>query len=103
MPTLNEIAANHAKMAKTLTREPTEACERQHLVVGGFEVSSVDEPQHMPLHLIVEAQDNPLGQAAGYLLRACWPGGVKFLCANPSFRYHPVTLGNIRPRYGASF
>ena len=68
MSTLNEIAANHAKMAKKLVGESTEMCERLPLVVGGFEVSSVDEPPHIALHLIAAAQDNPPGQAAGYLL-----------------------------------
>ncbi|MHC8354722.1 hypothetical protein ACYZTL_05650 [Pseudomonas sp. LB3P81] len=68
MSTLNEIAANHAKMAKKLAGESTEMCERQPLVVGGFEVSSVDEQPHMPLHLIAGVQDNHPGQAAGYAL-----------------------------------
>lgn len=67
MSTLNEIAANHAKMAKKLEGESTEMCERQPLVVGGFEVTSVDEQPHVPMHLIVAAQDNHLVQVAGYL------------------------------------
>ncbi|MHC8287277.1 hypothetical protein ACYZUD_10730 [Pseudomonas sp. XS1P51] len=67
MSTLNEIAANHARMAKALAGESTEMCERQPQVVGSFEVSSNDEQQHIPLHLIAGVQDNPLGLAAGYL------------------------------------
>lgn len=66
MSTLNEIAANHAKMAKILAGESTEVCERQPQVVGGFEVSSIDEQQHIPLHLIAGAQDKNLGQATGF-------------------------------------
>ncbi|MCP1517694.1 hypothetical protein J2Y74_002004 [Pseudomonas migulae] len=68
MSTLNEIAANHAKMAKKLAGESTEMCERQPLVVGGFEVTSVvDEQPHVPMHLIVAGQDSHLVQAVGYL------------------------------------
>jgi len=67
--TLNEIAANHARMAKAQTGESTEMCERQPQIVGGFEVSLVDEQQHIPLHLIAGVQqDNHLGQATGYSL-----------------------------------
>lgn len=66
MSTLNEIAANHARMAKILAGESTEVCERQPQVVGGFEVSSIDEQQHIPLHLIAGAQDNNPGQAIGF-------------------------------------
>ncbi|MCU1760977.1 hypothetical protein NTD84_14790 [Pseudomonas sp. 14P_8.1_Bac3] len=68
MSTLNEIAANHAKMAEKLAGESTEMCERQPLVVGGFEVTSVDTQPHVPLHLIASAQDNPLGPVVGYAL-----------------------------------
>jgi hypothetical protein len=56
-------------MAKALTGESTEMCERQPQIVGGFEVSLVDEQQHIPLHLIAGVQqDNHLGQATGYSL-----------------------------------
>ena len=64
--TLSEIAANHAKMAKKLAGESTEMGERQPLVVGGFEVSCVDQQPHMPLHLIAGAQESALAQAAAY-------------------------------------
>lgn len=64
--TLSEIAANHAKMAKKLAGESTQLSERQPLVVGGFEVSNVDEAPHMPLHLIAGGQDSVLVQAAVY-------------------------------------
>jgi hypothetical protein len=65
--TLNEIAANHAKMAKASAGESTELSERQTQRVGGFEVSSIEPQQHAPLHFIVSAHDNHLGQAIGYL------------------------------------
>jgi sortase (surface protein transpeptidase) len=41
--------------------------ERQLQIVASLEVPSIDA-QHMPLHLIAGAQDNHLGQAAGYLI-----------------------------------
>ncbi len=65
MSTLNEIAANHARMAKAKEAEIIALGERQVQVVGGFEVTTL-EVQHMPLHLIAGAQDNQAGQAAGY-------------------------------------
>jgi hypothetical protein len=55
-------------MAKKLAGESTEMCERQPLVVGGFEVTSVDTPPHVPLHLIANAQDTPTGQISGFAL-----------------------------------
>ncbi|MBK5355822.1 hypothetical protein JFU37_25400 [Pseudomonas sp. TH41] len=67
MSTLNEIAANHAKMAKASAGESTELSERQTQRVGGFEVPSIEPQQHVPLHFIVGAHDNHVGQAVGYL------------------------------------
>ncbi|WP_030130289.1 hypothetical protein [Pseudomonas sp. QTF5] len=67
MSTLNEIAANHARMAKAKEEESTGLSERHLQIVGSFEIPSIDE-QHIPLHLITGGQDNHLGQAAGYLL-----------------------------------
>lgn len=68
MSTLNEIAANHARMAKAKAEESTGLSERHLQVVGSIEIPCIDEPQHIPLHLITGVQDNHLGQAAGYLL-----------------------------------
>ncbi|WP_223484988.1 hypothetical protein [Pseudomonas sp. A-RE-19] len=68
MSTLNEIAANHARMAKAKEEESTRLRERHLQIVGSFEIPSTDEQQHMPLHLITGVQDNHLGQATGYLL-----------------------------------
>ena len=68
MSTLNEIAANHARMAKAKEQESTGLSERHLQIVGSFEIPSIDEQQHIPLHLITGVQDNHLGQATGYLL-----------------------------------
>ncbi|WP_460146075.1 hypothetical protein [Pseudomonas sp. S2_A02] len=67
MSTLNEIAANHARMAKAKEEESTELYERHVQIMGSFEIPSLDEQPHMPLHLITGGQDNHLGQATGYL------------------------------------
>ncbi len=48
--------------------EATEPSEQQPLIVGSFEVVSIETPQHMALHLIAGAQDNHLAQATGYVV-----------------------------------
>ncbi|WP_237150716.1 MULTISPECIES: hypothetical protein [Pseudomonas] len=63
MSTLNEIAANHARMAMAKAQESTGLNERHLQIVGHFELPCVDAPPHVPLHLITAAQDNPLGHA----------------------------------------
>ncbi|RON49878.1 hypothetical protein BK666_05575 [Pseudomonas frederiksbergensis] len=63
MSTLNEIAMNHARMAKAKEEESTGLSERHLLIVGSFEVPSVEAQQHIPVHLIAGALDNHLGQA----------------------------------------
>jgi hypothetical protein len=63
--TLNEIAANHARMAKALVEESTGLSERHTQIVETFEVPSIDA-QHVPLHLIAGVQDNHFGQVSGY-------------------------------------
>ncbi|MVV47488.1 hypothetical protein EJA72_04360 [Pseudomonas sp. PB120] len=68
MSTLNEIAANHARMAKAKEEESTGPAERHLQIVGSFEMPSMEEQQHIPLHLIAGAQDSNLGQAAAYSL-----------------------------------
>lgn len=65
MSTLNEIAANHARMAKALAEKSTGLSERQTQIVETFEVPSIDA-QHVPLHLIAGVQDSHFGQATGY-------------------------------------
>ncbi|ALI03709.1 hypothetical protein C1Y08_27355 [Pseudomonas sp. FW306-02-F02-AA] len=68
MSTLNEIAANHARMAKANEEESTGLSERHLQIVGSFEIPAIDAQQHIPLHLIAGVQDNHFEQATGYLL-----------------------------------
>ncbi len=67
MSTLNEIAMNHAKMVKRLADESIALEQRQPLVVGGFEVSSLDTPHHLPLPFIIDVQDRNLELTAASL------------------------------------
>ncbi|MHC8387286.1 hypothetical protein ACYZTM_04360 [Pseudomonas sp. MDT2-39-1] len=66
MSTLNEIAANHARMAMAKAAESTGLSERHLQIVGSVEIRTPDEQPHVPLHFITVAQDNHLAQAAGY-------------------------------------
>ena len=68
MSTLSEIAANHARMAKTKVQESTGLIERHVHIVGSFEVPSLEEQSHIPLHLMTGVQDNHLGQVPAYQL-----------------------------------
>ncbi|MGE8068641.1 hypothetical protein [Pseudomonas sp. NPDC089569] len=68
MSTLNEIAANHARMAKAKELEATGLSERPLQVVGSIEITSLEKPQEVPLHLIAGAQDNSLGQIVGFMI-----------------------------------
>ncbi|WP_253423664.1 hypothetical protein [Pseudomonas sp. GGS8] len=58
MSTLNEIAANHARMAKAKEEESTGLSERHLQIVGSFEIPSIDDQKRIPLHLITGVQDN---------------------------------------------
>ena len=68
MSTLNEIAANHARMAKAKEVEATGLSERQLQIVGSFEIPSLEPQQHVPLHLIAGAQESNLGQVVGFMI-----------------------------------
>ncbi|MDI2595041.1 hypothetical protein POF45_26990 [Pseudomonas sp. 681] len=68
MSTLNEIAANHARMAKAKEQDSTGLSERHLQIVCSFKIPSGDAQQHIPPHLISGTQDNHLGQAAGCLV-----------------------------------
>ncbi|MFK8331882.1 hypothetical protein M2D63_017900 [Pseudomonas sp. BJa5] len=57
MSTLSEIAMNHARMVKRLAEESVAPLERQPLVVGSFDVCTMDTPHHLPLHFLMDAQD----------------------------------------------
>jgi len=64
--TLNEIAMNHARMARAA--ESTEPSERQLQIVGSFEVPSIEVPQNISLHLIAGVQEGHLAHATGFAL-----------------------------------
>lgn len=57
MSTLNEIAMNHARMAKEQAAESIELSERHLQILGSFEVTSIDAQQTIPPHLIAGAQE----------------------------------------------
>jgi len=67
--TLNEIAANHAKMAKALAEESTMLTERHSEILGSFDApsSSTHAKQHIPLHLLAGLNDNQPG-VTGYMV-----------------------------------
>jgi hypothetical protein len=54
-------------MAKAKEEESSGLSERHLQIVGSFEITSIDEQQHVPLHLMAVVQDNTLVQA-GYAL-----------------------------------
>ena len=64
MSTLNELAANHAKMAKALAQESIAVDERKPQIVGSFEVPSIDDEALVPLHLMAGVQDTQPGLTA---------------------------------------
>lgn len=68
MSTLNEIAANHARMAKEKQEEATRLSERPLHIVGSIEVPSLENQQQVPLHLIAGAQDGLGAQVIGFLI-----------------------------------
>lgn len=67
MSTLNEIAANHARMAKAKEQESTGLSERQLHIVGSFEIVTPVEQPHVPLHLVAAAQDSSLALASAFV------------------------------------
>ncbi|MBV7546260.1 hypothetical protein KW849_08120 [Pseudomonas sp. PDM26] len=68
MSTLNEIAMNHARMAREKAAESTEPSERQLQIVGSIEVPSIEVQQSIPLHLIAGVQEGHLAHATGFAL-----------------------------------
>lgn len=68
MSTLNEIAMNHARMAKEKEEEATRLNERQLQIVGSIEIPSLENQQTVPLHLIAGAQDGLGAQVVGFLI-----------------------------------
>ncbi|CAK9889425.1 MULTISPECIES: hypothetical protein [Pseudomonas] len=58
MSTLNEIAANHARMTNAVAAGTTEPSERQPLLVVGFQApAALDGHAPVPLHLMLAAQE----------------------------------------------
>jgi hypothetical protein len=55
-------------MAKAKEPESTGLCDRQPHVVGNIEISSIDELQPMPMHLLAGAQDSQHGPMVGFSL-----------------------------------
>ncbi|EJM77235.1 hypothetical protein [Pseudomonas sp. GM55] len=68
MSTLNEIAMNHARMAKEKAAESTELSERHLQIVGSFEVAPIEIQQNIPMHMIAGAQEGHHGLAATFAL-----------------------------------
>lgn len=68
MSTLNEIAMNHARMAKEKAAESIELSERHLQIVGSFEIPPIDVQQNIPLHLIAGAQEGHHGLAVTFAL-----------------------------------
>ncbi|MCJ8206252.1 hypothetical protein [Pseudomonas sp. RGM2987] len=64
MSTLNEIAANHARMAKAKEEESIRLSELHGQIVGGFEVASVEVKQAMPLPFMMAMQEHGFGEGA---------------------------------------
>ncbi|MGN8342943.1 hypothetical protein ACLEJQ_04980 [Pseudomonas sp. SMV71] len=64
MSTLNEIAANHARMAKAKEEESIRLGELHGQVVGGFEVACVEVKQAIPLPFMVTMQEQTFGEGA---------------------------------------
>ncbi|AWY43907.1 hypothetical protein DKY63_29955 [Pseudomonas putida] len=68
MSTLNEIAANHARMAREKEEEAIRLSERQLQIVGSIEMPSLENQQTVPLHLIAGAQEGLNAQVVGFLI-----------------------------------
>ncbi|SFB35083.1 hypothetical protein SAMN03159488_03176 [Pseudomonas sp. NFIX10] len=64
MSTLNEIAANHARMAKAKEEESIRLSALQGQVVGSFEIASNETKPDIPLHLLAGVQEHSFGEAA---------------------------------------
>ena len=63
MSTLNEIAANHARMAKLKEEESMRLNALQSQIVGSFEMPSTQPRQDMPLHFLTMATEHVFAEA----------------------------------------
>ena len=57
MSTLNEIAMNHARMAREKAEKSIELSEQHFQIVASFEVPSIEVQQNIPMHLIAGVQE----------------------------------------------
>jgi len=62
--TLNEIAANHARMAKAKEEESIRLGALQGQIVGSFEISPIEEKQPIPLHFMAGVPEHGFAEAA---------------------------------------
>ncbi|ROO36453.1 hypothetical protein BIV08_02770 [Pseudomonas sp. AF76] len=65
MSTLNEIAANHARMAKAKEKESIRLSGLQGQIVGGFEMPAIEVKQDMPLHFMAAVQEHGFAEGIG--------------------------------------
>ncbi|TWC12301.1 MULTISPECIES: hypothetical protein [unclassified Pseudomonas] len=65
MSTLNEIAANHARMAKAKEEESIRLSEFHAQVLGGFELPSVDVTQESSLFFMPPALEHTFVEGTG--------------------------------------
>lgn len=63
MSTLNEIAANHARMAKAKEEESIRLSALQGQIVGSFEVTSIEVKPQTPLHFMAGLQEHSFAEA----------------------------------------
>ncbi|AOE61369.1 hypothetical protein QZH45_20105 [Pseudomonas corrugata] len=62
MSTLNEIAANHARMAKAKEEESIRLSELHIQVVGSLEITPIEAKQQMPLHFMAGVPERSFGE-----------------------------------------
>ncbi|MBC3346867.1 hypothetical protein HU811_09500 [Pseudomonas sp. SWRI196] len=64
MSTLNEIAANHARMAKAKEEESIRLSALEGQVVGNIEIAPLEAKPQMPLHFMAGVQEHSFGEVA---------------------------------------
>ena len=64
MSTLNEIAANHARMAKAKEEESIRLSEFHVQVVASLEITPIEAKQQMPLHFMAGVPEHSFGEVA---------------------------------------
>ncbi|WP_053150792.1 hypothetical protein [Pseudomonas sp. P97.38] len=64
MSTLNEIAANHARMAKAKQEESIRLGALQGQIVGSFEIPPIEAKQSIPLHFMAGVPEHVFTETA---------------------------------------